>query len=294
MRRPLILLIALLALPAAAQSDLARVEIKTVAVAPGIFMLEGAGGNIGLSLGADGAFVIDDEYAALSEKILAAIRKTGAGPIRFVVNTHWHGDHVGGNEAMRAAGAVVVAHENVRKRLKEGLKRARGETAPAPAAALPVVTFTDAVAFYWNGHDIEIIHPDPAHTDGDAIVAFRTANVVHMGDIFFNGRYPYIDLESGGGLDGYIAAQEATLAKIDEETKIIPGHGPLAGRKDLEASLSMLKDVRGRIAALRNRGLDEEAVVKAAPLKDLDARWAWSFINGETMTRIAYRSLSAE
>ncbi len=282
------------AAPALAQRDFSAVEIKTISVAPGIYMLEGAGGNIGLSVGPDGAFVIDDQYAPVSGKILEAIAKVSDKKVKFVLNTHWHEDHTGGNEAFSNSGAIIVAHDNVRKRLKEGLKTARYETPPAPVAALPVITFSDEASFYWNGHEIRVRHPARAHTDGDAIVYFETANVVHMGDIFFNIGYPFIDLDSGGDLDGVIAAHETVLAAIDNDTKIIPGHGPLATKSDLAAHVAMLKDVRARIAALIGKGLDEEAVVKADPLKDLNPKWGASFINGEEMTRTAYRSLKAK
>ncbi len=286
-----VLALAALASPAVAQRDFSTVEIKATAVAPGIFMLEGAGGNIGLSTGPDGAFLIDDQFAPLSEKIKAAVAKASKESIKFVVNTHWHGDHTGGNDAFGRAGALIVAHDNVRKRLKEGLKGERGDTQPAPAAALPVITFSNEASFFWNGENIRVRHPAAAHTDGDAIVHFETANVVHMGDVYFNGNYPFIDLESGGGIDGYIAAQEGVLAIIDEETKIIPGHGPLSNRAELAATVDMLKSVRARIKALIDQGLTEDGVVKADPLKDFNPDWAWQFINGETMTRAAYRSL---
>ena len=284
-----------IASPALAQSDMSSVEIKTTKVAEGVYMLEGAGGNIGLSTGADGAFVIDDQYAPLSAKILAAIKQQTDKPVAFVINTHWHGDHTGGNEALGAAGARIVAQENARKRLQEGLTRADGHTTPpAPAGALPVITFSDRATFYWNGQDIEAFHPAPAHTDGDAIIVFRTTNVVHMGDIFFNGRYPFIDLESGGDLDGYIAAQEGALARIDDKTKVIPGHGPLANKADLKKSVEMLKSVRARIKALVDAGKTEDETVAAKPLADLDATWSWDFITGERMTRAAYRSLKGK
>lgn len=279
---------------AAAQRDFSGVEITTTEVRPGIYMLEGAGGNIGLSGGPDGAFVIDDQFAPLADKIAAAIGKVSAEPVRFVLNTHWHGDHAGGNEAFRAKGAIIVAHDNVRKRLKEGLKRETGETPPAPAGALPVVTFSDSVSFYWNGHEFRVRHAAGAHTDGDAIVHIETANVVHMGDIFFNGGYPFIDIASGGDLDGLIAAQDAVLNLIDDDTRIIPGHGPLATKADLASHVAMLKDVRARINALIAQGLDEAAMIKADPLKDLNAKWGVGFINGEAMTRAAYRSLTTK
>lgn len=287
-----IIVAAIAASRALAQPDWATVEIKSEKIADGLSMLQGAGGNIGLSTGPDGAFVIDDQYAPLSEKIIAAIKKETDQPIAFVLNTHWHGDHTGGNEALRAAGAYIVAHDNVRKRLKEGLTRSSGDvTAPAVAGALPIITFSDKTTFYWNGREIHVFHPAPAHTDGDAIVHFRDANAIHMGDIFFNGNYPFIDLESGGDLDGYIAAQEAVLAMVDKKTKIIPGHGPLASKRDLQATVDMLKDVRARIKALIEAGKSEDDVVAADPLADLNPDWSWNFITGESMTRTAYRSL---
>ena len=295
--RPALAAVALLtalASPALAQRDFSEVEIKTTQVTPGVYMLEGAGGNIGLLVGPDGAFVIDDQFAPLSDKIMAAIGEVSVQPVKFVLNTHWHGDHAGGNEAFHDKGAIVVAQDNARKRLKEGIKRKTGDTPPASEGALPVVTFSDEVSFYWNGHDIRVRHPAPAHTDGDAMVFFDAANVVHMGDVYFNGGYPYIDLDSGGDLDGVIAAQEAVLAVADDDTKIIPGHGALSGKSQLSAYVAMLKDVRARIRALIEQGKSEEATVKADPLKDLNPTWGGGFINGEAMTRTVYQSLKKQ
>ena len=294
MKRILGLASLLLAAPGAAiaQRDFSQVEITTIEVAPQVYMLKGAGGNIGLLTGPDGAFLIDDQFAPLSDKIRAAIGKVSKTPVKFLINTHWHGDHTGGNEPFRANGAIIVAQDNVRKRLKEGLTRKDDVTPPAPEGALPIITFSTSVAFYWNGQDIEVRHPAPAHTDGDAIIRFSPANVVHMGDTFFNGGYPYIDLESGGDFDGVIAAQEEALAAMDDDTKIIPGHGELATKADLIRYNAMLKDVRARIQALIDDGLDEEAAIKADPLKDLNDEWGAGFINGESMVRTVYRSLA--
>ncbi len=277
-----------------AQRDFSNVEIKTTKVADGIYMLVGAGGNIGLSIGDDGSFVIDDQFAPLSEKIMAAIKAQTDAPVEFVLNTHFHGDHTGGNEAFGKAGSHIVAHDNVRKRLIEGRERADGSrTPPAPADALPVVTFSQTISFYWNGQDIHVWHPDTAHTDGDSIVFFKTANVVHMGDVFFNGGYPFIDLNSGGGVSGYIAAHENVLSEIDDETKIIPGHGPLATKADLAKTVAMLKDAKALVMAQIEKGLDEDAVVAANPLKKYNKKWGQGFINGERMTRTLYRDLTS-
>lgn len=277
----------ILAVPAAAQSDLSDVEIRTTKVADGLYMLEGAGGNIGLSVGEDGAFVIDDQFAPLSEKIMAAIAAVTDKPVEFVLNTHYHNDHTGGNEPFGKSGAHLVAHENVRERLAAA-------TAETPKDALPVITFSENVSFFWNGDEIRVKHKGAAHTDGDAIIRFMSANVVHLGDVMFAGRYPYIDLDGGGDLDGYIATLEYVAGAIDAGTKVIPGHGPLSDMEDVKASLAMLKDVRARVQALIDDGLDEEAVVAADPLADLNDRWAWEFIDGERMTRTAYRALTAE
>jgi cyclase len=294
MTRALIGLLAalLLAGEAAAQRDFSAVEIRSEKVAEGLFMLTGSGGNIGLSVCADGAFIVDDQYAPLSEKILAAIRGHTDAPVEFVLNTHFHGDHTGGNEAFAGFGARIVAHDNVRRRLKDGLTRASGQvTPPSPAGALPILTFSRDVTFHWNGGEIHVFHPGAAHTDGDAIVHFRALNAMHLGDLFFNKTYPFIDLEAGGDLNGYIAAKEKALALADGMTRIIPGHGPLASKADLQRSVDMLKQVRARVQALIDRGLDEDGVVAAEPLADLNAEWSWAFINGETMTRTAFRSL---
>ncbi|MBY0423607.1 MAG: MBL fold metallo-hydrolase [Parvularculaceae bacterium] len=288
---------ALLAFPAAAQQqDFSKVEIKTTKVAEGVFMLEGSGGNIGLSTGPDGPLVIDDQYAPLSDKILAAVKKQQADkPVAFIVNTHFHQDHAGGNEAMAKLGARIIAHDNVRKRMVEGVKRPGFfDSAATAPGSWPVVTFPDRVTFFWNGDEITVWHPKPAHTDGDAIVEFKKANVVHMGDVFFNGTYPFIDVFSGGDIDGYIAGVETALSRMNDQTKIIPGHGPLATKADLAATLVMLKDVRARIAALVKRGLAEDEAVKADPLKDLNEKWGKGFANGEFVTRMVYKSLAAK
>ena len=269
-------------LPALAQDQFANVEIKTTEVATNIYLLEGAGGNIGLCTGDDGAFVIDDQFAPLAGKILAAIEKVTDEPVTYVLNTHHHGDHTGGNEAMTGEGATVVAHENVRKRLEEE----RGED------ALPVITFNDTVTFHWNGQEILVKHVPPAHTDGDSIVFFKEANVIHMGDVFFNGAFPFVDVGSGGDLDGYIAAQEMVLDQADDDTTIIPGHGPLAKKADLKKMNDMLKDVRSRIQKAIDEGKSEDETVEADPLKDLSETYGNGFIDGERMTRSAYQSLT--
>lgn len=242
----------LAATPAAAQPDLAKVEVKVEKIAPGVAVLFGAGGNIGLSYGADGNIIVDDQYAPMSEKIVAAIATVDPDPVRFVVNTHWHGDHTGGNEAMGRRGAVILAHSNVRTRMSsEQFIAALNDKVPAsPAGALPVVTFEDGVTLHLNGDTLHVVHVADAHTDGDSLVHWQQANVLHMGDTFFNKvTLPFIDLSSGGSIDGLIAAADRGLAMSSEATRIIPGHGPVATRADLAAYRAMLVDIRARVAA---------------------------------------------
>lgn len=243
---------ALVAAPSAAQPDLSKVEVKVERIAPGVAVLFGAGGNIGLSYGADGNIVVDDQYAPMSEKILAAIATLDPDPVRFVVNTHWHGDHSGGNEAMGRRGAVILAHSNVRTRMSsEQFIAALGDKVPAsPKDALPVVTFEDGVTLHLNGDTLHVVHVADAHTDGDSLVHWQQANVLHMGDTFFHKMsLPFIDLSSGGSIDGLIAAADKGLAMSNAATRIVPGHGPVASRAELAAYRAMLVDIRSKVAA---------------------------------------------
>jgi glyoxylase-like metal-dependent hydrolase (beta-lactamase superfamily II) len=241
-----------LAAPAAAQPDLSGVEIRIEKIAPGVAVLFGAGGNIGLSYGEDGNVVVDDQFAPLTDKILAAIRTLDPDPVRFVVNTHWHYDHVGGNEALGKAGAVILAHRNVRARMStDQVIAAFNQQVPAsPKDALPVVTFGEGVDLNLNGDVLHVVHVRNAHTDGDSIVHWQKANVLHMGDTFFHkDSYPFIDLGSNGSIDGVIAATEQGLAIANDATRIIPGHGPVASRAEFVAYRDMLVDIRKQVAA---------------------------------------------
>jgi cyclase len=283
----------LAAAPAAAQ-DWEEVEIETHRLGGGLAMLVGRGGNIGVSVGEDGAFLIDDQYAPLTEKVRAAVRELAPdAPVRFVVNTHWHGDHTGGNENLGRAGAVIVAHENVRERMSapQLIAALERRVPPSPAAALPVITFAESVTLHLNGHEIHVLHVGPAHTDGDAVVHFRDANVIHAGDVFFSGMYPFVDLSSGGSVEGVIAAAERILALCDDETRIIPGHGPLSGREELLAYRDMLRLVVSRVRAGIEAGRSEEEVVRSQPTETLDTRWGGGFLEPAAFVRIVYQSL---
>jgi len=279
---------------AAAQRDFSKVEIKTTRVAEGVYMLEGAGGNIGVRVGTDGVLMIDDQFAPLTDKIKAAIGAISDQPIRFLFNTHWHGDHTGGNENFGKAGVAIVAHDNVRRRLSTEQYNAifDRKSPPSPSVALPVVTFNDSITFHLGGDDITCFHVADAHTDGDAIVWFRKANVVHMGDCLFNGMYPVIDVSAGGSAAGMIAADDRVLAVIGADTKIIPGHGPLASRQDLESFRDMLSKARSRVKELVVAGKSLEEIQKAKPLADLDATWGKGFITPDVFLKELHADLS--
>jgi glyoxylase-like metal-dependent hydrolase (beta-lactamase superfamily II) len=286
--------LALAALAMAQQPDFSKVEIKATKVAGTVYMLEGAGGNIGVSVGEDGIVIVDDQFAPLSERITAAIAKLTPKSVRFVINTHWHGDHTGGNENLGSAGAIIVAHENVRKRMSseqfiESLKMA---VPASPKAALPVVTFAESVTLHLNGDDVRVVHVPPAHTDGDAVVFFTKANVVHLGDLFFNGSYPFIDVSSGGSVDGLVAAVDRVLSMTDDRTKFIPGHGPLGDRAALQGFRTVVATARERVGALVARGATLDEVKAARPMKDYDEKWGAGFVNADLFLSLVYSSLA--
>lgn len=268
-------------------------DIQRTDLGGGISMLTGKGGNLAVSVGADGVFVVDDQYAVMADKIKAAIAAQTDAPIRFVINTHWHGDHTGGNEAMGKAGAVIVAHENVRKSLSDEqfIAAFNMRSEPYPEVAKPVVTFTRDISFHWNDETIDVCHVAPAHTDGDSIVKFARANVIHAGDTFFNGMYPFIDAGTGGNLDGMIAAADKILSWADADTKIIPGHGPLANRADLAAYRLMLVKVRSVMQPLIDAGQTREQVIAAKPTAALDAQWGGGFLKPDVWVGIVYDAM---
>jgi len=270
-------------------------DLQTIRVADGLYMLSGRGGNIGVSSGSDGVLLIDDQYAPQAPAIRQALAAISAAPVRFVINTHWHQDHTGGNENLAAGGAVIVAHRNVRKRLGTGqfLDIFNVRIPPSPEAALPLITFTRDLTFHFNGEEISVQHIARAHTDGDAVISFRGANVIHTGDIYFAGMYPFIDVSAGGSIDGVIAAVNSLLSVIDESTKIIPGHGPLTGKKDLRLYRDMLVSVRDSVAGLVARGQSLQEVIAARPTGEFDRIWGRGVLTPDQFVEIVFRSITA-
>jgi glyoxylase-like metal-dependent hydrolase (beta-lactamase superfamily II) len=260
-------------------------------------MLSGAGGNIGLSVGDDGALQVDSEYAQLSQKVADAVAAVSTKPVRLLINTHWHFDHVGGNESLAQAGALIVAHENVRKRMAteqalHGLGGVERKIPPSPAGALPVITFPDSLTFHWNDDQVQVLRVKPAHTDGDSFVYFQKANVLHVGDVYFNGTYPFIDINAGGSIDGMIAAVDQALALADDETKIIPGHGPLSNAAELRAYRKMLATARDRVQALVKEGKSRDETIAAKPTEDLDPQWGQGGFQPDTWVGLLHDDIT--
>lgn len=262
------------------------VVIDTQQLSKNVYMLTGQGGNIGLSIGDDGVFMIDDQYANLTPKILEAIKKLSDKPIQFLVNTHWHGDHTGGNENIGKQGVKIIAQDNVYKRLSEA-------TPETPKIALPTITFNDKLHIHINGEDVLVFHVENAHTDGDALLYFPDSNVLHTGDTFFSGLYPFIDLDSGGSVDGYIAAVKRALMVVDDNTKIIPGHGKLSNKKGYEFFLGMLEDLKSKVSDEIAKGKTEDQVAANTSLTKTydDLGYSWAFINSEKIRRTFYKGL---
>lgn len=283
-RRTGLVTIALIsALAAQAQEE---ISFKSTELASGLHMLEGVGGftggNLGLLSGEDGVVLIDDGLEPLAPKLLAAVTEVSGADIDFVINTHVHGDHVGGNAALHQHGATIVAHDSIRRRMLD---------ADAAREALPEITYADGVTFHLNNHRAQVMHVQHAHTDGDSLIYFPDANVLHTGDTMFNGLFPYIDLDSGGSVEGFIDAQNRMLMLTDENTRIIPGHGPLANRGDLLRARDMLVDARDRVQALLDDGKSAAEIKTANPLADYHDDWNWGFITTERMTDTLIRAL---
>ena len=287
MKSRIVLALGAFFLAAVSSAQEGEVSWKSTEVAPGLYMLESqngfAGGNLSLITGDDGVVLIDDGLEPLTSMTVATVEALTGDPVDFVINTHAHGDHIGANAALHNAGATVVAHDNLRRQMV---------TDGATRDALPELTFTDAVTFHLNGHTAKVFHVASAHTDGDSVIHFPEVNVIHAGDVLFNGLFPFIDMDSGGSLRGFIAAQKTVLALADDQTKIIPGHGGLASKADLQASIDMLEDARERVWALVDAGRTADEVVAENPLADYGETWNWGFITTERMTRQMYRALT--
>lgn len=296
--RPALLLASLCASTfawAQAQTQTEELTVTATHVAGCVWRLEGRGGNIGVCAGEDGIFMVDDQYAPLTPAILEAVQRIQAGPVRFVLNTHWHFDHTGGNENLGKGGSLIVAHDNVRERMSTDQFMAfLDRNVPAsPPGALPVVTFGDDITFHVNGETVHAFHVPRAHTDGDAIVHFREADVIHMGDVVWAGQYPFIDTGSGGSVAGVLAAVDAVLPRVGEATAVIAGHGPLTDRAGLLAYREMLADVSQRIEGLMSEGRTLEEIRAAAPSAAYDEAWGGGFVTPERFVEMIYLDLKA-
>ena len=289
----IVFLLSGMSLVAQQQPDYSKVEIKVQKVSGSVYMLQGMGGNIGASVGDDGIVVIDDEFLPLADKIEAALKSITDKPVKFVINTHWHGDHTGGNPHFGEK-APIIAQENVRKRLSTGGTSRFGTTPPAPKVALPVITFEENVTVHLNGEDIKAIHFPNGHTDGDSVIFFPQSNVVHMGDDFFNGTmFPFIDLDSGGSVQGMIAGDEKVLALIPDDVKIIPGHGPLGSKDDLRKFIQVLKETTAAVQAGIKQGKTLDQLKKEKVLAKWDA-WGQAFVKTDMFTEVLYDSLTKQ
>jgi cyclase len=278
-----------------AQVNYDTIQIRTQQLSKNVYVLMGVGGNIGLSVGDDAAFIVDDQFAPLTPKILAAIAAVTPKPVRFVVNTHWHFDHTGGNENLGKAGTVLMASANARRRMSTGglIEHLKRTEAPAAPGALPVITFSDSVSFHLNGDEIVAVPVAPAHTDGDVVVYFTRANVVHMGDTYVAPRYPFIDLSSGGNVNGVISGADRVLAVCNAETKIIPGHGPVTDCAALRKWRDMLATVRERVRVAIQAGKTLDDVKAMKPTAEFDATNRGS-IQPDDFVGFVYRSLGGK
>jgi glyoxylase-like metal-dependent hydrolase (beta-lactamase superfamily II) len=284
------LLIVVLLITTVVTAQNREVKIKVNKLTDHVYMLTGQGGNIGLFVGDDGVFMIDDQFAPLTPKILAAIKTVTDKPVSYLINTHWHGDHTGGNLNMAKEGAIIVSHENVRKRMSmDQVVRGRKKKA-SPKKALPVITFTEDMMYHFNGDDVLITHVHDAHTDGDALVYFTKNNVLHMGDAYFQGKFPYIDTSSGGTIDGYIAGIQKALMLSNNETQIVCGHGKVSKKAEMKLYLQMLKTLRDRVAAQKSKGKSlKEVVANTSITKEYKSYNGW--ITEERIKTAIYKSL---
>lgn len=286
-------LFCLCAMPLTTLAQEEPVEFVSTRLSGTVFMLTGKGGNIAISSGEDGVYIVDDQVQPLTDQLLGAIRKVSDQPIRFVINTHFHGDHVGGNEAISGTGAIILAQDNVYRRMStDQFNKFLDESTPAwPAGALPVITFSDQVTLHLNGEPATVHHVAAGHTDGDAIVHFPVSNVIHMGDIYFNGLYPYIDLDAGGSVQGMLAAVDFALNLSNQDTRIIPGHGPMATIEDLAAYRDFLAQARDQVQVLIDQGKSLEETIAAKPTAQWDEALGKVWITPAQLVTFIYNSL---
>jgi len=270
------------------------VEFTTFQLSDTVYMLKGRGGNVGISTGEDGLYIIDDQIRPVTAGLLRAIRKISVKPIRFVLNTHYHADHTGGNEAIGSAGAVIIAHDNIRKRMttEQISVFMQSTTPPYPEAALPILTFNDRMSLHLNGETATAYYVANGHTDGDSIIHFPVSNVIHMGDMYFNTLYPYIDLDAGGSVQGLIVASDLALSLADESTRIIPGHGPLAMTEDLKIYRDYLVKATANVQELIDMDMDLKQIIAAEPTKEWDETLGKTWITPAQFVTFIYNSLN--
>ncbi len=290
---PAILFSLCVAAPAAAQQDMSKVEIKPQQLAPGVAVLFGAGGNIGVSYGEDGTVLIDDQFAPLTPKIQKAVADLGAQPVKFLINTHWHFDHSGGNENLGKAGALIMAHDNVRVRMAAGATVAGNVTPPAAKVALPVITYADGLKLHLNGEEVRVIHVPAAHTDGDSFIHWTKSNVIHMGDLFMlQISFPFVDTGSGGNVRGFVAAADKVLAIANDQTKIIPGHGAVATKADLQNHRNMIATVIAKVEAGIKAGKTLEQIKTEKPTEGFGVNPS-GFITADRFVETVYNQLKS-
>jgi len=269
------------------------VEFTAFQLSDTIYMIKGSGGNVGISTGEDGLFIIDDQVKPVTAQLLQAIRKVSNKPIRFVLNTHYHADHTGGNESIGSAGAVIIAHDNIRKRMttEQVSSFMQSTTPPYAEDALPLITFNDRLSLHLNGETATTYYVANGHTDGDSIIHFPVSNVIHMGDMYFNTLYPYIDLDAGGSIQGMVAAADLALSMADESTRIIPGHGPLAITEDLKNYRDYLVKASANVQELIDQNMDLQQIIAAEPTKEWDEALGKTWITPAQFVTFIYNSL---
>lgn len=277
-----------------AQQNFDTVKIRPLKITDHVYMLKGAGGNIGVMIGKDGTLVIDNQFAPLSNKINGAVKTLDPGEIKFLINTHIHGDHSGGNENFRHMGVTIVAQDNVRERMmKESVNRQKQIVPPRDKDAWPVITFAQSMNFHLNDDDVELVHLDPAHTDGDIVIHFKNANVYHTGDMYVRYGYPFIDIGSGGTINGFISSLDKMMGMMDDNSKVIPGHGELATKADVKIFRDKLADIRDQIAAALKKGKKIEDIPAMGITDKYEADWGKGFVKGKDFVLLIAENLKA-